>query len=95
MKIILIALLLAVLFSGCVESNPLSGNTYIGPDGDIIRFFEDGKMHYTTAKGMGITGTYFIEENRVYFNTFYHGGDAEIMDTELHFGADVYVLIEQ
>jgi outer membrane lipoprotein SlyB len=35
MKILLIALLLtAVMMSGCVESDPLAGTTYEGPEGN-------------------------------------------------------------
>lgn len=96
MKLLLIALLGAViLFSGCVESDPLTGKTYEGPGGDIIRFFEDGKMHYTDDEGLGALGTYTIEGNRVYYDARFWTGDAEIQENELHFGLDVYVLVDQ
>lgn len=95
MKLIILTLLLTVLLSGCVESDPLAGNTYEGPDGDIIRFFDDGKMHYTKANGVGASGTYFIEDNRVYFNAFFWSGDADIWENGLHSDGEIYVFIDQ
>lgn len=88
-------LVFVLLCSGCVESEELAGNTYEGPDGDIIRFFEDGKMHYTNSRGTGATGTYTIEDGRVYFNAVRWTWDADIQANGLHNDGDIYVLVEQ
>lgn len=97
MKIILFMLLFAVvLMSGCTEKNELAGNTYTGPDGDTVRFFDDGKMHYTSPTGTGSLGAYTIEEGRVYFNAAFWTWSADIMEEELiDNDGDVYVLVEQ
>ena len=98
MKILLIALLLMVIIlSGCVESNTLAGNTYKGPDGDTVRFFDDGKMHYTDHRGDGSLGVYTIEENRVYYNAGFWSWSADIVGDELinDDDGDTYIMVKQ
>jgi hypothetical protein len=97
MRIILFVLLILVLaITGCVDENKLAGETYEGPDGDTIRFFDDGKMHYTSPKGTGSLGVYSIEEGRVYFNAAFWTWSADIMEGELiDNDGDIYVLVEQ
>jgi len=97
MRIILFMLLVAViLMSGCTEKNELAGNTYTGPDGDMIRFFEDWKMHYTNPKGSGSMGVYTIEENRVYIDCVFYTWDADIVGDELiNYVGGEYVMTRQ
>lgn len=84
MKIILFVLLFAVvLMSGCTDKNELAGNTYTGPDGDTVKFFENGKMHYTNHRGDGSMGVYTIEEGRVYYNAGFWSWDADIVGDTL------------
>ncbi len=98
-KILLIGLLLAaVMFSGCVENDTLAGNTYEGPDGEIVRFFDDGKAHCTKSNGVGALGAYTIEDNRVYVNCVFITWDADITDNGnrlIDNDGDVFVLDEQ
>ena len=95
MKIILFAIMVMVLFvTGCVDDNKLAGNTYKGPDGDLITFFDDGTMHYVSAGGSGESlGTYKIENGRVYFTAGFWSWSADIMDDELIDDDDVYTKI--
>jgi|LGVE01.1.fsa_nt_gb hypothetical protein len=97
MRIILFVLLFAVLtVSGCLNDDKLINETYEGPDGDTVRFFEDGKMHYTSPKGTGSLGVYTIEEGRVYFNAAFWTWSADIMEGELiDDDGDIYVLVDQ
>ena len=97
MRIILFMLLVAVvLMLGCTEKNELAGNTYTGPDGDMIRFFEDWKMHYTSPKGTGSLGVYTIEENRVYIDCIFYTWDADIVGDELiNYVGGEYIMTKQ
>jgi hypothetical protein len=99
MKIILFVLLFAVvLMSGCTDKNELAGNTYTGPDGEIIRFFDDGKVHCTKSTGAGALGVYTIEDNRVYLNGVFVAWDADITDNGTRLidrDGDAFVLNEQ
>ena len=99
MRIILFMLLVAVvLMTGCTEKNELEGNTYTGPDGEIIRFFDDGKVHCTKSTEGGALGVYTIEDNRVYLNGVFVAWDADITDNVTRLidrDGDVFVLSEQ
>ena len=99
MKIILFLLLVAVvLLSGCTEKNELAGNIYTGPDGEIIRFFDDGKVHCTKSTGTGALGVYTIEDERVYISGVFVAWDADITDNGTRLidsDGDVFVLSEQ
>ena len=88
-------MLFALLSSGCVSSDQLAGKTYEGPNGEIVRFFEDGKMHCTNEKGVGAMGEYRIEDGRMYFNAVFTTWDADIVGDTLVNGGDVFVLVEQ
>ena len=98
MKIILFVLLFAVvLMSGCTDKNELAGNTYTGPDGDTVRFFEDWKMHYTNPKGSGSMGVYTIEDERVYIDCIFYTWDADIVgDTLVNDNdGDTYIMTKE
>ena len=99
MRIILFVLLVAVvLMSGCTEKNELAGNTYTGPDGEIIRFFDDSKVHCTKSTGAGAMGVYTIEDERVYISGVFVAWDADISDSGTRLidsDGDVFVISEQ
>ena len=96
MKILLSVLLLAaVMFSGCVESDQLAGTTYEGPEGEILRFFDDGKMHCVNEKGRESMGEYRIEDGRMYFTAGFLSWSADIIGDTLVNGGDVFIKIDQ
>ena len=95
-KILFIALLLAaVMFSGCVESDQLAGTTYEGPEGEILRFFDGGKMHCVNEKGRESMGEYRIEDGRMYFTAGFLSWSADIIGDTLVNGGDVFIKIDQ
>lgn len=97
MRIILFLLFFAVvLISGCTDKNELEGNTYTGPDGAMIRIFENGKMHYTSPGGAGSLGVYTIEEDRAYFDCVFYTWDADIInDTLVNDDGETYIMTRQ
>ena len=99
-KIFIISSLLfcVIMCSGCLENDILAGNTYNGPEGEIIRFFDDGKVHCTKSTGSGALGVYTIEDERVYLNCVFITWDADITDNGnrlIDSDGDVFVLDER
>ena len=98
-KIIIISVLLlfVLMCSGCLENDQLAGNTYKGPDGEIIRFFDDGnKVHCTKSTGSGALGVYTIEDSRVYINCVFLTWDADIVGDELiNKVGEEYIMVKQ